>query len=283
MAMGKDSDIIWSTIIYDYDEICKILDLRKWSGARWVVDIDDNLYAVSSDNPAQENVKLLRKNMEVCLSLADGVTVSVPTLKNLYSHLNENIYVNPNGTDLNWWKPKPKKHKGIRIGWRGAYGHRADVTLIEPAIKELKKKYDITFVSFGVKPPFESEHKEWVGFLQYPEKLAELDLDIAVVPLIDSSYNRCKSNIAIQEFSALKIPVVASPTENQKGMPILYAKNNYEWYENLEKLIKSRKLRKEQAENQYNFVKTNYNLKKLNKPLAKWFEDLPRKDIEPPK
>lgn len=284
MKIADGADVIWTNIIYDHDEIIKMLDLRKWSGAKWVVDMDDNLYAVTSDNPGQNTTKLLKDNFELCLKVADGVTVSTPTLKKLYENLNPNVFVNPNGTDLSWWKQTSSKHKGIRIGWRGAYGHTADLSLIEPAIRALKKDYNITFVALGLKPEFACEHHEWVACLDYPKKLDSLGLDIAVVPLVDSSYNRCKSNIAVQEYSALKIPVVASPVENQKNMPILYASTNFEWYSELEKLIKDKALREKQGKEQYVFVKENYNIVKLTEPLAEWFSNLEyRKDLEPDK
>lgn len=282
MEITQGADVIWSTVIYDLDEIAKMLNLRKWSGAKWVVDIDDDLYNVSSDNPAKRNVELLKANMELCLKIADGITVSVPRLKEVYGHLNDNIFINPNGQDIGFWKNinKPDKKGGkTRIGWRGASGHNGDVTLIEPAINALRKECDIEFVTLGVKPPFKSEHHDWVGCLEFPEKLASLDLDIAVVPLIDKPYNRSKSNIAVQEFSMLEIPVVASPVENQLNMPVSYASNNYEWFEELSKLIKDPALRKEQGLKQYGFVKENYDQEKLAVPLAKWMEGLPRKDI----
>jgi len=281
MKIAKGADVIWTTMIYDFDEILKILDLRRWSGAKWVVDIDDDLYNVSSDNPARKNVDALKHNMETCLKLADGITVSVPLLVDTYKHLNPNIYVNYNGQSVeDWDKLRTKyKNKKIRIGWRGASGHNADVALVRPALEELKKKYDIEFVTLGVEPPFKTEHHGWVSTMDFPKTLASLKLDIGLVPLIDKPYNRCKSNIAVQEFSMLKIPVVASPVENQKDMPVLYASTNYDWYEQIEKLILDEKLRRSQREKAYHFVSKKYDMKKLTKPLIKWMDNLLRKDI----
>lgn len=282
----KNTKVIWTTAIYDIDEIFKILDIREWSGAKWIVDMDDNIYAVSNDNPAQYQARKLEKNMETCFRLADGVTVSVPMLKELYKPLNDNIFVQKNSINFNFWKEQPKRrHKGIRIGWEGAYGHKTDVELIYPIIKRLQADYpekNIQFVTFGVELNLTSEHHHWVPLLDYPKKLAELDLDIAIAPLIDSNYNRCKSNIRILENSALKYPVVASPTENQKNMPCLYAKNNYEWYSQLEKLILSKQLRQEIGEKQYNFAKENYDISKNVDGLAEWMRKLPqRSDVTP--
>lgn len=280
MENAKGADVIFSNAIFSQDEILKILNLREWSGAKWIVDIDDDLYSVSSDNPASKNVEGIIRNFELCLSVADGVTVSVPSLKEKYKKLNSNIYVNPNGQDVKMWDSLKKPHvprKEIRIGWRGAQGHSADVMLAYPALKEIKKRYDVDFVTLGVKPPFETEHIGWVGTLEFPQALANLDLDIALVPLVDSPYNRAKSNIAVQEFGMLKVPVVASPVENQLNMPVAYATSNYEWFEQISKLIENKKHRKQQGENLYNFVRKNYDLPLLTPGLIDFFEKTPRK------
>ena len=62
-------------------------------------------------------------------------------------------------------------------------------------------------------------------------------------------------------------------------MPISYAKNNFAWYEQLEKLIKDKNLRKIQGEKQYNFIREYYSEKNLVKPLMEWFDKLPKKDM----
>lgn len=282
----KGADIIWTTVLANIDEIMKVLDLREWTGAKWVVDIDDNIYATSRDNPAQRDVRRIYKNMETCFRLADGLTVSVPMLKKLYSPLNKNIYIQKNCLNFNYWKEQPKRHhKGIRIGWEGAYGHKADVEMVYPIIQRLKQDYpdkNIEFVVFGPDFGWGYEYHEWVKLDEYPKALADLDLDIAIAPLTDSSYNRCKSNIRILENSILKYPVVASPTENQKDLPCLYSKNNFEWYQNLEKLILDKGLREEFGQKQYDFVLKNYDISKNVDDLVNWFYDLPRRtDVAP--
>jgi hypothetical protein len=185
------------------------------------------------------------------------------------------------------WDVRRKPKRKIRIGWRGAYGHKQDLNLVEDVLKRICVDYNVEFVTFGVEPSFKTKnhiHHDWVPFQEFIPKLTELNFDIAIVPLIDSSYNRCKSNLAILEHSMLKTAVVASPTENQKGLPCLYASTNYEWYDQLERLIKDKKFRLEQGQKQYNYVKKYFDMNVLIGNLAKWFEKLPRrKDLEPTK
>lgn len=283
MEMVKEANVLWTTLLQKPEDMMKALNLRKWSGCKLVIDIDDNWYAVSQDNPAHDASKQLRANFEVALRIADGITVSVPMLKQLYAPLNKNIYVNPNGIDFKIWdKVQTRPHKGIRIGWEGAHGHTADLNLITPALEAIQKKYNVTFVTMGAKPDFPSEHHEWVDVSDYPGKLASLNLDIAVAPLVDSAYNRCKSNLRWLEFSALKVPVIYSPTENQKDLPGKAASTNYEWYEALEQLILNRSLRISYGKEQHEYARQHFNMKKQVEGLAGWFAGLPRRDdLEP--
>lgn len=277
----KDADVVFTTIITDRDELLRIINLKKHFGFKWIVDMDDNYYAVHYDNPARENVERLKLDFEACLKLADGLVVSVPTLKELYKSLNDNIYVNYNSLNLVNWKKQPQKHKGIRIGWEGANGHKDDLELAKPALVELQKKYDITFVALGYKPEgIKCEHHDWTSFDKYAGTLADLNLDIAIAPLIDSSYNRCKSNLRLMENAALHLPIVYSPTVNYKGFPGLTADNNYEWYEQLEKLIVDVKFRKKLGEETYKYLKNNLTTAKLTPQFIEWIEKLEAKEIK---
>ena len=48
------------------------------------------------------------------------------------------------------------------------------------------------------------------GYEEYPLFLNHLDLDIAIAPIKDTEFNRCKSNIKWLEHSMLKTPMVLS-------------------------------------------------------------------------
>lgn len=285
MDVTKDADIFWSTIIFSDEEFLKVMNLRKWSGAKWVVDIDDNLYAIPFDNPVARRVTGYRENIERCLQMADGITVSVPSLAELYRPLNPNIHIQKNGLDPKIWKPlaaKKKPNARLRIGWRGAYGHKDDLELVYPALQRLQEKYDFDLIAFGVKADRPDwKHEDWVGILDYPAKLAELNFDIALVPLLDSSYNRCKSNLNWLENAALGSAVIYTPTENQRGLPGIAAKTNFDWYEGLEKLISDAQYRKRIGKECQDYVWQHYDMEKVIQELPTWMASISRKEIEP--
>lgn len=303
MRVAKDADAIITTLLHRDADFLKMLDVREWAKTKLIVDVDDNMYAVPRDNAAYYNVKLVLPRMERFLRFADGIIVSVPNLKQVYGHLNENIFVNKNTLDFEKpyeWKPdaegnlrkfkswdelsqEPKSHKGIRIGWEGASGHVRDLEIIRPVMEKIKENYpEVKFVCFGHKPDFCDEWHDWVSVSEYPTRLAGLELDIGLAPLIDSSYNRCKSNLRYLQYSALNIPTVMSPTENQTGCVALYARTNYEWYEAISKLIEDKKYRDELGKQAGEFVRKNFNAKDAAKDLAEWIEKLPRRtDYKP--
>lgn len=288
MDIGKDADAVMSTLIWDAESMLRAMNLRKWSGAKLIVDIDDNLYNIPFDNPSSKKAQQYQANWEVCLRMADGVTVSVPYLAKLYKHLNKNIYVNYNGLDFDYWDSleRPENATGkLRIGWRGMAGHKDDISLLEGVITALKKDYDFTFVTFGTyKPPFSDEHHPPIEFRYYPQQLANLRCDLAIVPLVDSTFNRSKSNLSWLEWSALKVPTVLSPTENHKGLQAAYASNSYEWYDQIEQLLQNATVRRIRGQAAYAYAKQHFSQDELCKPLAKWIKDLPyRTDLEPDK
>ena len=285
LEMTKDSDVMWSTIVYRPDMITKFLNLRKHNNNKMIYDMDDNFYAVPMDNPASEESKPLKSHFEACIKTADGLTVSVPMLKKLYEKLNKNVYVKKNGLDFTIWdKLKTKKNgKKIRIGWRGAFGHKDDLEMISGVMKALQKDYKVEFVTLGWEGwKGKAEIHKYVTTFEYPEKLASLNLDIAVIPLVDSAFNRCKSNLSYLEFSALKIPTVLSPVENQKGMEAIEARSSYDWYNALEKLIKDKEYREQLGQKAFDFVHKNYDERDLVHDLTKWMDKLERRrDLEP--
>jgi glycosyltransferase involved in cell wall biosynthesis len=70
--------------------------------------------------------------------------------------------------------------------------------------------------------------------------MASLDLDIAVAPLEDNLFNRCKSNLRLLEYGAMSWPVVCSDVYVYKtnNPPVLRCGNDTSnWIDALNNLI----------------------------------------------
>ncbi|BBH45074.1 glycosyltransferase [Pseudomonas sp. KU43P] len=106
-----------------------------------------------------------------------------------------------------------------RVGWVGGLGELDDLELIADAVKALAG--EVHWVVLGSCPehlrPYLHEIHAAVTPAQYPGKLASLNLDLAVVPLRDSLFNRCKSHLRLLEHGICGVPVICSDIEAHHG------------------------------------------------------------------
>jgi hypothetical protein len=63
----------------------------------------------------------------------------------------------------------------------------------------------------------------------YPQKLASLDLDLAIAPLENNQFNDCKSNLRLLEYGACGFPVICSNARafTETLLPVQITKNKY--------------------------------------------------------
>jgi hypothetical protein len=94
-----------------------------------------------------------------------------------------------------------------------------------------------------------AEYVESVPFAAFPATLARLHLDIGLAPLVDTPFNRCKTNLKWLEFSALAVPTIASDVEPysrciQHGVDGFLAKTSEDMVRELGRLIRDPDLRR---------------------------------------
>ena len=73
--------------------------------------------------------------------------------------------------------------------------------------------------------PYVKESHDPIEFARYPEKLASLNLDLAVAPLEHNRFNECKSNLRLLEYGVLGWPVVASDISPYREAPVCRVPN----------------------------------------------------------
>ncbi len=122
-----------------------------------------------------------------------------------------------------------------RVGWAGTANEVGELELIADVIKALAN--EVHWVVFGACPkqlrPFVHELHRAVSADAYPQKLASLNLDLALAPLEDTLFNRCKSDLRLLEYGACGYPVICSDIEGYRNkLPIKRVDNRYEsWVE----------------------------------------------------
>ena len=105
-----------------------------------------------------------------------------------------------------------------------------------------------------------------VPFDAWPARLHGLRLDIGIAPLIDSEFNRCKSNIKWQEYAIAKVPGIYSniiyQTHGFDPRYGLIAYNEEDWYQKIKSLVLNPILRKDIADSAYSRVTSRFSLAK---------------------
>lgn len=253
------------------------------------IDIKDNMERI-------DEIKLT-------LSHSDMVTVTTDKLAEVFSPYNKNVRILPNCIDLPQWnklnivRENPDE---IRICWAGGYSHWEDLFMIRQPLIEIGKKYpNVKILMLGYMPvsmerDFTSgqvEFHPWVETPAHPYRLAAMDIDIAVIPLKDTIFNRSKSNIKLVEFSALKIPSVVSYISPYKefadldnGENGVFIDENMKdgWFEGIEFLINNEIIRREIGQKARKTVEDNFDInKRYNEWINVYSEVLGVNSIQP--
>ncbi|WP_368928531.1 glycosyltransferase [Mixta calida] len=240
--------------------------VRKYSSAKIVIDYDDYspnipVRSVIRKMIKQDIIKDIRRDCEQ----ADWVVVSTAPLADELSRFTSHIKIAPNGLPVEIWgelKSRRRTKNKLRVGWAGGSTHTGDLSLIKPLIKAFEN--EVEWVFMGMRPEgIQCEFHPGVPINVYPEKLASLDLDLALVPLEVNQFNICKSNLRLLELGACGIPVICTDIEPYRcDLPITRVNNRYaEWAEALNMHIHEKEALGRQGDKLRNAVHDNWMLK----------------------
>lgn len=191
---------------------------KEYNKKIWI-DHDDFLLGVTSDNPYHwiYNDPEIRSSIVQILEMADLVTVTTEALKTEYSKFNKNIHVVPNAFHKARLNEPLTYGKNNTVLWRGSQTHHRDLIEYKDEIIEVAHANpEWEWVFFGFDPWYISEKmpKNKVTFanqmdlFDYFYALRQISPKIAIVPLHDTTFNRCKSNIAaIESIYAGAVPL----------------------------------------------------------------------------
>jgi glycosyltransferase involved in cell wall biosynthesis len=280
---GKWADILYSTLASDRQYLALLLGLRDQFGLKLVIDLDDDILSthLEPNNPAykaylQQGARFA-EYAQACLREADMVIVSTEYLKRKYESINPNIHVVSNCIDPGFFSHENKLSEDIVIGYAGSGSHQKDWEMVEPVLKDLKDTYGVKVKVLGpMHTKIADEQVSWVDMLKYPAELAALGFTIGIAPLRDSMMSRAKSNLRWLEYSALKIPTVASDVVPFRGVDNIVLVENEEeaWYAALEELILQEKKRTELGKKAYDEMRKSYDPSEWSRELYTNFREL---------
>lgn len=254
---------------------------KTYSSAFKIYELDDLITNIPIKNyfkskHPKDTVKLLREG----IAQVDRFIVSTPGLAEAYSGWHSDMQVLELKLPAAWWgnlKVTRAEHKKPRVGWAGGSSHLGDLELIADVVKELAGEVDWIF--FGMCPsklrPYVKEFHSGVPIHMYPQKLASLDLDIALAPLENNQFNDCKSNLRLLEYGACGYPVICSNTRAfiESNLPVRVTKNKYkDWTESIRALTQDINETRKAGEILHDAVKRKWMLDDMSnkKWITKW-------------
>lgn len=286
---------IWVTKPMDSPQVVmELFTDREFAGTQIVLDLDDDPFNLNPSHPAYQQFKDKEPIYKMFIKSADHIICSTEYIKNVVKDINPKITVIPNAIDPDIWKVKRKKRTDgkIRIGWFGSSSHLSDIEILHSFMKEILLKYpqvEFHLAGFSYETLADKEDRVFhypptKGYEEYPQFVADKDLDIALAPLEDTVFNRAKSNIKWLEHSMLETPMVLSDVTPYKECVKNYktgylAKNKSQWVKYLSWLIESEEKRKEIGKEAKKAVLADWTIDKQLPKYEKLFKRLKKKNI----
>lgn len=273
----------------DLKNVSPYSDAYRFCGLEEVMHEDQHLWEDGQNNFDIERNRQAHQEHEQVLNSVNAITVTTDILRQTMLGYNHKVKVLPNCIDFSVWpllNLKPKKE--IRIGWAGGSSHYEDLYSIKDQLKKVLEKYPNT-VFYFIGQPFPGIVKEfpkgqvktigWIDPEGHSYRQATLDLDIALMPLTDTPFNRNKSEIKWLEATATKTASLAknippySPVIKDGENGLLYDTPEG-FYHKLCQLVEDKNLREQLGENAYAWAYDNRNMDKWAKEYVNYFNDL---------
>lgn len=277
----KHYDIIFSSYHPDPTAFTLMLALNRRYGTQFVMDCDDDMFAINPDNPfwnkmEHEHVYWMQR------MIANNMWITTPSevLAERFAARRpdqpaDSVIVIPNYINDDFAHPPFDNGDEVIIGYCGGSSHYFDLhdSGVLPAIAKLMhENKNIRFKLIGMfsdvyTPKGRTHFNPGVRGTRFLKELyPTMNFDIAIAPLNDNIFNWGKSNIKWQEATRAGSVFVASNigpyTSLKDGQNALLVKQNNEegWYKALKKVVDNKKLRKTLVSNAQADVMLNWKL-----------------------
>lgn len=277
-AFEKGCDMLMYSRINAPDNLAELKD--KY-GFKVCVDVDDYWYLDEHHVLYDEyqEMEFARKQIEH-MSNADVVLTTHDRLAEEVALYNKNVHICPNAIPKQGqFDIERQPHHLTRLFWQGSDTHRKDIELLRTPIEAIGKLAPkIKMVMAGYAQNHEDWHymaRDYTANLRYAYKLIEAALitdyykayahaDICLIPLLNSRFNRHKSNLKILEAANMGLPVIVSQVHPYLDMPVNYCRKSQDWVNHIRRLVQWPARRKEEGLRLQDFCNEHYNFNKIN-------------------
>jgi glycosyltransferase involved in cell wall biosynthesis len=227
------------------------------SGKPIIYQLDDPLYVPyrSPSNGLLSYLKFFGKVGTIC-RLSRVVIVNSSHHREYAARYNRDVRIIPSVVDGESYRRRPGDDQGSEpacIGWSGSASSAANLRLLPDPLRELCKRTDFRLHLIGAP---ESTLADFGASRQAWRAQSEVEdlcrLDIGLVPLLDTPWNRRKFIMKVVQYMALGIVPVATPIGSNPEV-IEHGRNGFlagsaeEWSRCLEILVKDPALRRRMA------------------------------------
>lgn len=193
---------------------------------------DDLMTNLPSKNPFSQTIyKDMKKRLRSALAHCDRLVVTTVPLAEAFRDMIEDIRIVPNYLRRDTWASltsRRRQGRKPRVGWAGAQQHEGDLEVLHEVVQAMAGEVEWVFMGMCPEPirQYVAEFHPGVGFAEYPEVLAALNLDLALAPLEHHPFNEAKSNLRLLEYGALGWPVIASDILPYRDAPVARVANH---------------------------------------------------------
>ncbi len=291
---GHQFDIVVMNRYAEGYELEQVLELRQRYGFRLVVDADDYWHLdpwhiLFSVYPSEKVIDHLQAaDLVTCTNglLADAIREELGV---------EDVHILPNGLpfdDDQFTDIRSDQTDRTRFVYVGGNTHLNDIKAIAGAMKKVQSnslfrdEASITLCGF-------QDHEVWHRMAVYLKggysgnfgiqkglpvsQYMNLynDADVALAPLVDSKFNRMKSNLKALEAAAKRIPLIASDVAPYQGSEyILTAVNSSEWSIYMREMVDSPNYRQWVGEQLGKEGREQFDIRDINKKRAEAYKSL---------
>lgn len=243
---------------------CLFVEWAIQHGIAVVLDSDDAMWCIERENSAWggwNNNKVNWRWLDTASGLADLTTVTTKYLADRYGK-HGRVEVLPNCVPAELREMlmpiREEFEATTTLGWAGFTAtHPGDLLVCGDAVKRVVEDTGcfvrVVGDAAGAVRDWDLDTAQGVEPVPIglPYYTALTTIDIGLVPLKDTKFNRGKSYLKALEFAAVGVPVIASPTpanrELAKTVPIVIAETPGEWYAFIADLVNNPAKREELA------------------------------------
>lgn len=226
------------------------MHMAKKLGIPVIVEYDDDYTNVPANNPRMMMYMQpeVQQRVRELLSGADLVTTSTPELKKRWLGLNKRIAIIPNA-----WDDRMQLSRGVNrlpttnVMWRGGDSHNQDLEQFSDQIVRAAWEGNSAIYHFlgnsawpihDKMPPASINEYPFTDILGYFNLLGEVRPNILIVPLAETPFNKCKSNISILEGAWAGAAVLAPDWDDWRCEGVTNYKNPLDFGNKLIELTK---------------------------------------------